>query len=181
MGTVLFGGIDRLKFTGDMTTINLTPAEQGTTSNTITDFITTVTDASVTVKDANGIPRTTELWSGGSAEINAYNSSDKALPVVLSTGVPCWEFQDSQYLAIQQAGLSFVDSDSQCPCSRKHPASSINLVFAGKAPIEVSASQFLIPIINETTREPVLYANTTNPLFFLASARNQRGLAVTTS
>lgn len=56
----------------------------------IDDFTTTITEASVTVKDNRGKEQTTGLWSGGSADINAYSSSDRALAVLMSTGGAFW-------------------------------------------------------------------------------------------
>lgn len=40
------------------------------------------------------------------------------------------------------------------------PTSSINLVVAGKAAIDVAASQFFVPIIDQTTQKPILYNHT---------------------
>ncbi|SMR49739.1 unnamed protein product [Zymoseptoria tritici ST99CH_3D1] len=162
-GTILFGGIDKTKYKGDLTTLNLIPAAFGDGQSTaiVNQFITTVTGASATV---NG--RTKELWSGGRDGVSAY-SSNNALPVLLDTGSTAWSIPSSIFNNLILPQFPYVDRQGLCPCSHAFSSDSLTLEFGGKVSIDIPARQFIVPVINSTTRESVPYSRSEDACAFL--------------
>ncbi|KAI7085382.1 hypothetical protein KC356_g5921 [Hortaea werneckii] len=119
-GTILFGGIDPSKYTGNLATLNILP---DAITGGIAMFLTTVTDLAITTDG-----ETTDLFSGGSTGLDAYDAYDYSLPVLLDTGAAAW--QDDIHLTV---------------------------TFGGEIPIRVPITDFLVPIYNTTTREPIPY------------------------
>ncbi|EGP88765.1 aspartyl protease [Zymoseptoria tritici IPO323] len=162
-GTILFGGIDKTKYKGDLATLNLIPAAFGDGQSTaiVNQFITTVTGASATV---NG--RTKELWSGGRDGVSAY-SSNNALPVLLDTGSTAWSIPSSIFNNLILPQFPYVDRQGLCPCSHAFSSDSLTLEFGGKVSIDIPARQFIVPVINSTTRESVPYSRSEDACAFL--------------
>lgn len=116
------------------------------------NFITTVTAASV-MSDG----QETELWSGGSDGIDAYNRNDVALPVLLDSGSTAWQVPSNYYNRYIAPQFPFVDRSGACSCEYASSGPSLQLEFAGKVTINVTADQFIIPVIDPQTREPIPY------------------------
>ncbi|RMZ13482.1 hypothetical protein D0862_02323 [Hortaea werneckii] len=148
-GTILFGGIDPSKYTGDLTTLNILP---DIISGGISMFVTTVTDLSIT-EDGE----TYNLFSGGSPGIDAYDSYDDALPVLLDTGAAAWSVPISYYTTYIMPFFRFVDDYGLCGCSHRDDDLHLTLTFGGLIPIRVPIADLLVPIYNATTRAPIPY------------------------
>ncbi|CAK4034066.1 acid protease [Lecanosticta acicola] len=152
-GTILFGGIDRSKYTGTLATVDfLPPLYDGQILNTVNQFITTVTGCNATVSG-----KTTALWSGGSPDYHAYGSRDASLPVLLDTGSTAWSIPTTYYTAITRL-FSYIDARTGITsCANANTGDYLSLEFGGKVVIHVDVSQFVVPIVNATTRKPILY------------------------
>jgi hypothetical protein len=152
-GSILFGGVDVDKYTGNLVTLDILPELiiQGGNefiTKAVQRFITTVTDFSTTVSG-----KTNRLWSGGSPGIGAYKANDNSLPVLLDTGSSAWSVPESYYPYIVR-NFPYVDRNGLCKCSDVNQDDSITLTFGGKVDITVPASQFIVPIYNRTTNAP---------------------------
>ncbi|KAI6819589.1 hypothetical protein KC348_g4157 [Hortaea werneckii] len=148
-GTILFGGIDPSKYTGDLTTLNILP---DVISGGISMFLTTVTDLSITTDG-----ETADLFSGGSTGLDAYDAYDYSLPVLLDTGAAAWQVPSSRYTDYIAPAFPFVDPLGYCGCSHRQDDIQLTVTFGGEIPIRVPITDFLVPIYNTTTREPIPY------------------------
>lgn len=99
--------------------------------------------------------KTTPLWSGGSDDIQAYGSRDSSLPVLLDTGSTAWSIPYTYYNAIVRLFDYVSPQQGVASCSHANSGDSLDLEFGGKVKIHVDVSQFLVPIINSTTRKPI--------------------------
>ncbi|KAI7205546.1 hypothetical protein KC316_g187 [Hortaea werneckii] len=158
-GTILFGGIDTSKYTGELTTLDILP---DAISGGISQFITTVTDLSLT---SNG--QTTDLFTGGSNSIAAYESTDSALPVLLDTGSAAWSMPQSYYREYIAPSFPYIDSYGLCACSHRQDQTTLHLTFGASISIQVPMSDIIVPIYNSTTREPVPYSESEDACAFL--------------
>ncbi|KAI7370714.1 hypothetical protein KC354_g1069 [Hortaea werneckii] len=131
-GTILFGGIDPSKYTGDLVTLNILP---DALTGGIAMFLTAVTDLSITTDG-----ETTDLFSGGSTGLDAYDAYDYSLP-------------DDIHLTV---------------------------TFGGEIPFRVPITDFLVPIYNTTTREPIPYTEDedTCALLIVPAEANDYGFQV---
>ncbi|KAI7157999.1 hypothetical protein KC349_g5152 [Hortaea werneckii] len=158
-GTILFGGIDTSKYTGELTTLDILP---DAISGGISQFITTVTDLSLT---SNG--QTTDLFTGGSNSIAAYESNDSALPVLLDTGSAAWSMPQSYYREYIAPSFPYIDSYGLCACSHRQDQTTLHLTFGASIRIQVPISDIIVPIYNSTTREPIPYSESEDACAFL--------------
>ncbi|KAK4498826.1 hypothetical protein PRZ48_009336 [Zasmidium cellare] len=141
-GSILFGGVDTAKFTGPLTTLDFLPSlNEGTPNPIISDYVTTITSAELTVKGQNY-----PVWENGPDGIQAY-SSDHSLPVVLDTGSTAWTVPSQFYKTI--AGLL----PGSCPCKTVDSSASLSLTFGGKARIQVPVTELYAPSFNIATGE----------------------------
>lgn len=147
-GSILFGGIDTSRYTGDLATLNLL-YDVGT--NAIDQFITTVTALNATVSG-----KTTSFFSGGSPGAAAYDRNDASQVVLLDTGSSAWSVTSSLYKSIAKA-FPYIDSSGFCPCSYQNTGDSVSLQFGGAVTINVPSREFIVPVYNATTNEPLLY------------------------
>jgi hypothetical protein len=145
-GTVLFGGIDKSKFTSPLTTINLLPS---LISGSVLQFITTVTSLSATVN--NGEEST--IFSGGTDSTAAYGNDDAALAVLLDTGSSAWSLPTQYYEQGILPLFPYVDSQGLCDCKYRNNNDSLTVEFAGKISVTVPARQFIVPIYDPATNE----------------------------
>ncbi|EME44964.1 hypothetical protein DOTSEDRAFT_87444 [Dothistroma septosporum NZE10] len=161
-GTVLFGGIDRSKYTGELATVDLIPAVDGDQiADTVNQFITTITAANLTVSG-----QTEELWSGGSPGVEAYDQGDASLPVLLDTGSTAFSVSNQIYSALLRK-FTYVRSDGTVSCKYASSGDSISLEFGGKVTVKVDAGSFIVPLINSTTRQQVQLSNGDDACLFL--------------
>ncbi|GAB1739788.1 hypothetical protein NU219Hw_g4725t1 [Hortaea werneckii] len=125
-GTILFGGIDPSKYTGNLITLDMLP---DWFSGTLSRFITTVTDLGITTDG-----EVTQLFSGASSGYDAYQNG---LPIAPS--------------------FPFLDEYGFCGCSHRDDDTHLTLVFGGQVQIQVPIVDFLVPIYNTSTRDPIPY------------------------
>jgi len=148
-GSILFGGIDKSRYTGELVTLDLLPDE---ITGEVDQFITTVTALSATVGGT-----TSSLFSGGTNGVAAYGNNDIALPVLLDTGSSAWSVPTEYYNKLIAPAFTYVDSNSLCPCSHADSSDSLTLTFGGEINITVPAREFIIPLYNSTTNDPIPY------------------------
>ncbi|KAF2860368.1 acid protease [Piedraia hortae CBS 480.64] len=146
-GSILFGGIDKSKYTGDLVTINLLPDAR---TGTVFQFITTVTDLSATVGG-----KTSSLFSGGTNTIQAYGNDDQSLPVLLDTGSAAWELPSSYYSRLFKPAFPYIRKDFTCPCSVRNRDDSVTLTIGGAVKITVKARDFITPYYDPETNQAV--------------------------
>lgn len=148
-GSILFGGIDKSKYTGDMVTLDLLP---DAVTSQVDQFISVVTDLSATVGG-----KTSQIFSDGSSGIAAYSRSDSSLPVLLDTGSSAWSVPEDYYNQGIAPVFTYVDQQGACSCEHRDSDDSITLTFGGEIKITVPAREFIAPLYNSTTNEPVPY------------------------
>lgn len=153
-GSVLFGGIDKSKYTGPLVTLNLLPHQL---YDEVVTFITTVTALSVTVDS-----KESEMFSGGTDSIDAYNDDGTTLPVLLDTGSAAWSVPEA-LLEKLLPSFSFLDEHLQCDCKYRDASTSITLTFGNAINITVPISSLIVPMYDPMTNEPVPYVNGANP------------------
>ncbi|TKA71716.1 hypothetical protein B0A55_10833 [Friedmanniomyces simplex] len=150
-GSILFGGIDTSKYTGEMATLNLL-----TDVNTggIDQFISTVTAMSASVSG-----KVTPMFSGGSNSDAAYGQTDTALPVLLDTGSSAWSMPQNYYTQYIAPAFPYVDQQGLCSCSHQNDDTTLTLEFGSKINITVPIREFVVPIYNSTTNQPYPYSS----------------------
>lgn len=164
-GSILFGGIDKSKFTGSLVTLDILP---DAITEAVDQFVTTVTDLSV---DVGG--KSSPIFSGGTDSATAYGNSNKALAVLLDTGSTAWSVPADYYTPIAKA-FSYVDSNGFLPCSHRDSGDSVTLTFGAKLKVTVPSQEFIIPVYNASTGEPVPYDTAGNPAcaFMISSGQS---------
>ncbi|KXL49613.1 hypothetical protein M433DRAFT_7632 [Acidomyces richmondensis BFW] len=148
-GSILFGGVDTSRYTGELVTLDLLPDE---VTGEVDQFITTVTALTATVGGT-----TSSLFSGGTNGVAAYGNNDIALPVLLDTGSSAWSVPTEYYNKLIGPAFPYVDSNGLCACSHADSSDSLTLTFGGKINITVPAHEFIIPLYNATTNAPIPY------------------------
>ncbi|KAK4502549.1 hypothetical protein PRZ48_005974 [Zasmidium cellare] len=174
-GSILFGGIDKSKYTGELATMNfLPPVYSGQVDGLIYQFITTITAANVT---ANG--QTTNLWEGGSTDINAYSSDDTSVPVLLDTGSTAFQIPQSYYARYIAPAFPFVNNQGLCSCKYATSDYYLSLEFGGKVSIRVDASEFIVPYVDPETRKTQSDSNGEVCVFLIQPGeRSSRGFYI---
>lgn len=155
-GSILFGGLDTTKYTGPLVTLDILPnlIEEGHRSyltSEVYQFVTTVTDLTTTVDGQN-----TRIFANGAPGVEAYSSSGGSLPVLLDTGSTAWSVPYNYYPAIVTQ-FPYIDRQGLCSCQYANSADSLTLTFGGEIQIHVPAREFIVPLYNATTAEPVPY------------------------
>ncbi|KAK4539508.1 hypothetical protein LTR36_010853 [Oleoguttula mirabilis] len=166
-GTILFGGIDTTKYTGELATLDILP---DVITGAVDQFITTVTSLSATIAG-----NTTSLFTGGTNSIAAYGNSDVALPVLLDTGSSAWSVPTTYYDDFIAPLFTYIDQDGYCSCSHQDDADSVTLTFGAKLNITVPAREFIIPVYNATTDDPLPYGDGTQACAFMIVAAEPTG------
>lgn len=156
-GSVLFGGIDKSKFTSPLVTLNLLPYPSQAADEVLA-FVTTVTALSATVSSQE-----TKVFSGGTDSTAAYSGNDVALAVLLDTGSSAWSLPQNYYEAILPL-FPYVDPrDRTCDCKYRNNNDSIAVTFGDKITINVPVRQFIVPVYDPLTNEPQ-YLDTDNEI-----------------
>ena len=146
-GTILFGGIDKSKFTSPLTTINLLPS---LISSSVLQFITTITSLSATTNSGEE----STIFSGGTDSTAAYGNSDPALAVLLDTGSSAWSLPTQYYEQGILPLFPYVDSQGLCDCKHRDDNDTLTIEFAGQIKITVPARQFIVPVYDPATNSP---------------------------
>lgn len=166
-GSILFGGLDTSKFTGEMATLDLLPDE---ITGNVDQFISTVTALSV---DISGT--TTPLFSGGHNTIAAYGNSDYALPVLLDTGSSAWSVPTDYYNQYIAPNFKYVDQQGLCSCDHQNDDTHLTIEFGTKINITVPVREFIVPIYNSTTDQPYPYQGGGEACAFMIVAAQPTG------
>lgn len=173
-GTILFGGIDRSKFTGDMATVDFIPVPAlggGQLSPVVDSFATTVTGATATVDG-----KTSTLWSGGVEGIDSYQH-DSVVPVLLDTGTASWYLPRPAYREVLRA-FPYINLNGYTDCQNAQSGDSLTLEFAGKITVRVDVRSFIVPLINSTTLEHVTFDGGAPACIFLIQEGQPTGLGL---
>lgn len=145
-GTILFGGIDTSKYTGDLVTLNLLPVplqtQQGT-YNLIYEFVVEVTAFS-----ANNAGKTTSFFSGGDAS----TQSSDSLAVLLDTGSAAWTLPTKWYNDVAKL-IPNLDEYGNLPCSAQSQNLNLSLTFGSKVTINVPMSELVVPVYDSLTNQ----------------------------
>ncbi|KAK6443142.1 hypothetical protein LTR95_000659 [Oleoguttula sp. CCFEE 5521] len=149
-GSILFGGIDKSKYTGTLATLNLLPDYQ---SGQVYQFVSVVTALSANVANQN-----TSIFSGGSSGVQAFSSSDESLPVLLDTGSAAWTIPRSHYRSLVSA-FTYIDQYGYTACSNRNNGDSVTLTFGGEVEVTVPAREFIVPVYNASTNDVIYYDN----------------------
>ncbi|KAK0258596.1 hypothetical protein LTR91_009626 [Friedmanniomyces endolithicus] len=150
-GSILFGGIDTSRYSGEMVTLDLlTDINTGA----VDQFISTVTALSASVSG-----KATHMFSGGSNSDAAYNQTDSALPVLLDTGSSAWSMDQNVYAQYIAPAFPYVDQQGLCSCTHQNDQTTLTVEFGGKINITVPIREFVIPIYNATTNQPYPYSS----------------------
>jgi len=174
-GSILFGGIDKSKYTGELATVDLLPpVYNGRTTGVVNQFITSVTGVNTTVGG-----KQSSIWSGGVGNVQAYQDTN-SLPVLLDTGSTAWSLPTRYYEAIVSQFTYIDPRRGICSCSHVNSGDSISLEFAGKVTIQADVSSFIVPIVNSTTREPVPLGDGTDACAFLLAPAAEDGMGFQT-
>lgn len=172
-GNILFGGIDTTKFKGELVAFDLLPTDiQGQNTDTVDQFITTVTALSVTINGAEQ-----NIFTGGTNSIAAYTSQDTALAVVLDTGSSAWSMPQSYYNAVTKI-FTYVDQYGLCACSHANNDTVLTLTMGGALNISVPAREFIVPIYYANNNTAVPYTSTDNACAFMISNSSLTGEGV---
>ncbi|KAF1355527.1 aspartic peptidase domain-containing protein [Delphinella strobiligena] len=143
-GTILFGGIDTSKYTGQLNTLNLLPVplpvEGGGTEDYVYEFVVAVTAVS-----ADNAGKSQSYLSGGSP-----SGGNGALMVLLDTGSAAWTVPNKLYDDIVKL-LPDIDEYGNLPCSTQSDNISLNLTFGAAVDITVPISELIVPIFDPLT------------------------------
>lgn len=162
-GSVLFGGIDSSKYSGELVTLDLIPG--GYTE--IENFVTTVTALAVSV-GTSGLRET--IFSGGSPVSEGNQRNDSALPVLLCIGCGYWEVPTDYYNQLVNSSFTFVDQNGECSCHHRDDDHVLQLVFGAETAINVPARDIIVPLYNTTTGKPLPYTDGSDACGFAITA-----------
>ncbi|KAF2218633.1 aspartic peptidase domain-containing protein [Elsinoe ampelina] len=141
-GTILFGGVDTSKYTGQLHTINVSPV-QTRSGDIVYEFIIPVTGISGRINGQS----TTYLSSTSQSSRRGSDS----LQVLLDTGSTAWTVPPSLYTSLRDLFGDAIDSAGLLDCSHQQDDISIDIEFNGQVTIDVPASSFIIPVYDPTT------------------------------
>ncbi|GAB7357763.1 hypothetical protein MBLNU459_g0413t1 [Dothideomycetes sp. NU459] len=145
-GTILFGGIDTSKYSGELVTLDLLPVPlqtQDGTYNLVYEFVVAVTAFSA---ESDG--KTTSFFSGGDA--SAQSSSSQA--VLLDTGSAAWTLPSRYYNDVAKL-IPDLDEYGNLPCSAQSDNITLSLTFGGKATIRVPFAELVVPVYDSLTNQ----------------------------
>ncbi|KAI9645221.1 hypothetical protein NHQ30_005955 [Ciborinia camelliae] len=143
-GSILFGGIDTAKFTGDLVSVNVYPSSRG---GSVTSF--TVAWTSLSVQSSSGTDQLTPTNFAQPAILDS-GTTITLLPDEIAAVV----FEEVGATVSQQLGAVVV------PCALAKKSGSINYGFGGvNGPvIKVDVSQLVLPLTTSDGRTPT-YSN----------------------
>ncbi|KAK5000522.1 hypothetical protein LTR66_000637 [Elasticomyces elasticus] len=167
-GTILFGGVDTSRYTGDLVTLDILPDTVASSLiyhnriDIIDQFIVAVTAIST---DING--KKTSILSGGAAD-----GTNGALEVLLDTGSAAWSVPPRVFNAIA-ATIPNLATDGTLPCSVQSNTGTMTVRFAGKKDIVVPIKELIAPIYNATTGRQYRNRNGEGICLFMVSPQEQ--------
>lgn len=133
-GSILFGGVDTEKYTGNLTTLNLLPSGFG--EKKVQLFPLRMEQVSITHED------------GTEETIVVPNEFDKA--ILPDSGTATWNVPSDTYNKIvNMTGVTMSGSNAVIPCSKISNKTSLTFTLSGngtnKAQLEVPLTSFFIP------------------------------------
>lgn len=151
-GTILFGGIDTSKYTGELYTLDLLPIpisdNQGGTTPFVYEFTVAVTAVSSSVNGKN-----TSYFSGGSPAGPIGTSSTDTLPVLLDTGSSAWTVPTEYYNKFAEVFGSALDDEGLIACSHQNDDISFTVQFGGEVSVNVPARDLIVPVYDADTNK----------------------------
>ena len=133
--------------------------------------MTTVTAMSATVSS-----QTSTVFSGGIDSVTAYSrgGNNVALPVLLDTGSSAWSIPSTMFNEQVAPLFPYVDfrDGGICDCKYRNTNDSISVEFGGKITIDVPARQFIVPIYDPQTNEPIVQGGVQVCTFMLVEAQD---------
>jgi hypothetical protein len=166
-GSILFGGIDTSKYTGNLVTLNMLPqfdasvGSVGTVQNYVGRPVTVITAMSATVAG-----KSHQITSGGSPDFNAYDENDSGFPVLLDTGSAAWMIDDSLYEKYIAPVFDYVSPEGYCECEHAKSDDFISLEFGGRVHIKIPVSELIVPLYDLLTKKPDMLAGYTQLCLF---------------
>ncbi|KAF4552421.1 Eukaryotic aspartyl protease-like protein 2 [Elsinoe fawcettii] len=134
-GTVIFGGIDTSKYTGQLQTMNMLP--------------TSVRGRSIVYQFVVGITGIAARTDGRTTTyLSSNDRGGDTLPVLLDTGSTAWTVPPALYRSLRELFGNAVDSNGLVECSHQTDDVTISIQFGGKVTIDVPASNLIIPVFN---------------------------------
>ncbi|KAK9475892.1 aspartic peptidase domain-containing protein [Lipomyces japonicus] len=150
-GSVLFGGIDLAKFTGELVTIDMEP----TTGKIYAEFIVSLTD--ITFNSTS---------SSNQTKILSSSAGDSALEVILDSGTTYGILPSSVVADIaNQLGSSSTFEDSGLyvvNCDYQDSADTLVLKFDSTAKLEVSLRQLIVTVESDSAGNEVCVLGVTS-------------------
>lgn len=139
-GSILFGGVDTAKYTGDLVSVNVYPSSRG---GSVTSF--TVAWTSLSVQSSSGTDQLTPVNFAQAAILDS-GTTITLLPDEIAAVV----FQELGATVSQQLGAVVV------PCALAKKSGSINYGFGGVGgpTIKVDVSQLVLPLSTSGGRIP---------------------------
>jgi len=139
-GSILFGGIDTAKYTGDLVSVNVYPSSRG---GAVTSF--TVAWTSLSVESSSGTDQLTPTTFAQPAILDS-GTTITLLPDDIAAVV----FEELGATVSQQLGAVVV------PCSLAQKSGSLNYGFGGVGgpTIKVDVSQLVLPLTTSDGRTP---------------------------
>ncbi|KAH0032343.1 acid protease, partial [Aureobasidium melanogenum] len=140
-GSILFGGLDTEKYTGNLTTLNILPSKADNGDPTILSYFLQLDEVSMTHEDG----QQEALIAPG----------QQTLPVWPDSGTPVWLVSSEVYSkVINTTGATLQDNVALIPCSKIANKTSFTFSLSGngtnRAQLEVPLASFFTPAVLKT-------------------------------
>ncbi|KAH0154129.1 acid protease, partial [Aureobasidium melanogenum] len=140
-GSILFGGLDTEKYTGNLTTLNILPSKADNGEPTILSYFLHLDEVSMTHEDG----QQEALIAPG----------EQTLPVWPDSGTPDWLVSSEVYSkVINTTGATLQDNVALVPCSKIANKTSFTFSLSGngtnRAQLEVPLASFFTPAVLKT-------------------------------
>ncbi|CAD0095255.1 unnamed protein product [Aureobasidium vineae] len=135
-GSILFGGVDTEKYTGDLMTLNFRPSVLSTGEKLVSYSFMRMEEVSMTLEDGTQ----TALIESSGPELN----------VIPDSGTSTWNIPTDVYnTVVNLTGVTVSGSNAVLPCSQISNKTTFTYTFSGKGEnkvkLEVPLSSFFIP------------------------------------
>lgn len=144
-GTILFGGIDTSKYTGQLHTLNCigqpVQASDDEVIYLVYEFVVAVTGLNASVSG-----KTTSYFSNG----DPTGQDGDSLQVLLDTGSAAWTVPTRLYNDIASS-IPNLDRYGNLPCSSQSSDISLSIEFGGQVTIDVPLRELVVPVYDAAT------------------------------
>ncbi|KAI4719386.1 acid protease [Aureobasidium sp. EXF-10727] len=137
-GSILFGGVDTEKYTGNLTTLNLFMSNLGSGGKAVTEFALQLDEVSMKHEDGT--------------QTAVVESSGPQVLVIPDSGTSTWNLPADAYnTVVNMTGVTVSGSSALLPCSQISNTTTFTFTFSGngknKAQLQVPLSAFFIPAV----------------------------------